>query len=69
MGGEHEPRTHPQVDRKFPERIFDMRRVGLNEQRMVEPALHVGDANVAAGRLVVPLIETSGNIWMLENIR
>jgi Tol biopolymer transport system component/DNA-binding winged helix-turn-helix (wHTH) protein len=27
------------------------------------------DLRVAGGRLVVPLFETSGNIWMLENIR
>ena len=27
------------------------------------------DLRVAGGRLVVPLRETSGNIWMLENIR
>jgi hypothetical protein len=27
------------------------------------------DLRVAGGRLVVPLQETSGNIWMLENIR
>jgi hypothetical protein len=30
---------------------------------------HQQDLRVAGGRLVVPLTEASGNIWMLENIR